>query len=177
MARASGSGIGASFLLTLGALFLFSTAAAAEPDTAVSAVVEDAAPERRHLVYGELLGKLGLYSLGYEYQLTDWLSVGGAGSFWLASYRRVMAGTLYLGVGTAIRGKHRWFAQVGPEIIRESEPAVPGFGGLARTGIGAQLSAGYEYRGERWLFRGHGTVTAGKGGVAPWLGAAVGVRF
>lgn len=134
-------------------------------------------PPRRHLIVAELFGKLGLYSLGYELQVTEHISAGAAAAGWIASGRRVAAASAYLGLGGAIAGPHRWLVQLGPELVIEREPAVPGFDGATATAIGGQLGAGYEHRRGRWLVRGLAVLTFGRGGVVPWAGASVGLRF
>ena len=155
--------IGAALALTL-----TGGSAAAEPE---------AAEDRRHVVVAEAFGKLGLYSLGYEIQLHRWVSAGAAGAFWIASGRRVFASSAYLGTGGALAGPHRWFVQLGPELVHEREPAVGSFDGLSDTGLGGQLTAGYEYRRDRYLIRGHAVLTFGSGGLVPWAGVSVGARL
>jgi hypothetical protein len=145
-----------------------STTAAAEPDVDVS---------RDDLIYVEALGKLGLYGLGYERQLHRWVSAGIAGSVYGASGRTGLATSAYVGLGSAFFGRHRWFAQLGPQLVHEREPAVPGFDGLSTTAAGGQVTAGYEYRADRWLLRTHAVLSIGRGGVAPWAGASFGVRL
>lgn len=135
------------------------------------------AEQRDDLVYVEALGKLGLYGLGYERQLTGWASVGAEASAYGASGRTGVAASVYFGFGTALVGRHRWFAQVGPQLVHEREPAVPGFDGLSTTAIGGQVTGGYEYRADRWVLRGHAVLAVGRGGVAPWAGVSFGVRL
>ncbi len=70
--------------------------------------------EKKHLVYAEAFGKLGLYGLGYEFAPKRWLVLGAASGAWAASGRNVFAATAYLGVGTCVASNHGWFAQLGP---------------------------------------------------------------
>jgi hypothetical protein len=159
MVRAAAAGI---------LIICVSSSAAADPQIDV---------ESDDLIYVEALGKLGLYGLGYERQLHRWVSAGIAGSVYGASGRTGVATSAYVGLGSALRGRHRWFAQLGPQLVHEREPAVPGFDGLSTTALGGQITGGYEYRADRWLIRGHAVLAIGRGGVAPWAGASFGVRL
>ena len=53
---------------------------------------------------------------------------------------------------------------------------VPEWDGDRTTGVGAELSSGWEYR-RGVLVRVYGMVAAGKGGAAPWLGSSIGWAF
>lgn len=131
----------------------------------------------RHAVYAELLGKTGLYGLGYEYQPAPWLHLGTSISVWNASGATLLAAAPYLGVGARLRGDHRWFAHLGSSIVHHREPAVAGWDGLSETGIGGQLAAGYELRRTRYFVRASAIVSFGDGGWVPWLGLAAGIRL
>jgi hypothetical protein len=48
--------------------------------------------------------------------------------------------------------------------------------GTSDTGGGGIATLGWELAGSRVVFRAYGAVEAGEGGVAPWLGFALGVR-
>jgi hypothetical protein len=132
------------------------------------------AEEPRSAVYVEVLGKGGLWGLGVDHQHGRWLGGGLAGSFYVLDDQRVMALSPYLAAHPLGRGRHRWFVHTGPQLVRVSTPSpVPEWNGVASTGLGAQLSTGYEYR-HRVLFRLSAMVVVGEGGVAPWLGASLG---
>ena len=81
--------------------------------------------------------------------------------------------TTYLAGGS----RHRWFLDVGPQILRTTTPSpVPEWMGTSDTGIGAHAASGYELRAHivlRLFVMG----VAGKNGVAPWLGTDVGWSF
>lgn len=158
------------------AVVVVSSTAVGEPKPPTIAG-ESAEAKRDRLVYLEAFGKFGLYGVGVERRYHRWLTLGSAFSFSRASERTIIGSSLYLGTGSAIRGKHRWFAQLGHLMSYEREPSAPGFQGLTRIGHGLHVTAGYEYRGDRWVVRGHAVMTAGRGGVAPWAGSSVGVRF
>jgi hypothetical protein len=73
--------------------------------------------------------------------------------------------------------RHRWFVQAGPQVVHLTRPSpVPEWPGTSSTGVGAELSTGYELR-SRVLFRAFAMGTAGQGGVSPWLGVSLGVTL
>ena len=129
-------------------------------------------------VYVDLLGKGGLYGLGYELRLHGRLSAGAAVS-WLAVDRQdAITLSPYLSWLPAARRRHAWFVHAGPHIVRiATRSPVPEWDGPTRTGLGAQLSTGYEHRRGRLLVRGYAMAAVGAGGVAPWIGASLGWRL
>jgi hypothetical protein len=139
---------------------------------------EAAAGADRHAVYGELLGKGGLYGLGYEMTLAPpRLAVGAALSFFGQDGQSVTSVSPYL-AWYPVRGeRHGWFVHGGPQVVRvTTRSPVMEWDGERSTGLGLELSSGYEYR-RGALFRIHGMAAAGKGGIAPWLGASFGWSF
>jgi hypothetical protein len=137
-----------------------------------------AAPTRRpHAVYAELFGKGGLWGLGYDYRFGRF-GAGAALSVTVLDSQRVFSLSPYASFALATRGPHEWFVHAGPQLVRVETPSpVPEWDGTSSTGVGAQLSSGWEYRPAPWLLRTYMMVTAGKGGVAPWLGVDLGWSF
>jgi len=129
---------------------------------------------RRHAAYLELLGKGGLWGIGYDFQYSRWLGGGVAGSFYVLDGQRVSSLSPYLAIEPLGSGHHRWFVHAGPQLYRVATPSpVPEWSGTSSTGLGAALSTGYEYR-NHLLVRVFAMGVAGKHGVAPWLGASLG---
>lgn len=145
--------------------------------TEVAATTREPARSPRHAIFLELLGKGGLWGLGYTHQLHPRLAVGGVASFTLLDGQRIYAVspslTAYL-VGTH---RHRWFVDAGPQFVRISTPSpVPEWSGTSSNGVGGQVATGYEHR-SHVLVRAFAMAAFGKGGIAPWLGADVGWAF
>lgn len=133
--------------------------------------------EAPHTVYLELFGKAGLWGVGYDYRLDRRWSVGGAVSALDADGQTTVALSPYVGVDAVQWGRHAWFAQSGPQLVHERvRSPVPEWDGARSTGVGGQLSTGYEYRGPV-VVRGYLMVVAGRGGVTPWGGLTLGYRF
>ena len=134
------------------------------------------APSRTHAhaIYVELLGKGGLYGVGYDYQFHARMGVGATASYYVLDGQRVLDFSPYL-VGYLIGTQHhRWFLQGGPQLSYIQTPSpVPEWPGSSTTGVGLELCSGYEYR-HGFLLRLFGMVTVGKGGTAPWMGISLG---
>lgn len=136
-----------------------------------------AEPDRPHELYLELLGKGGLWGLGYERRLTDRAAAGAVASFYLLDGDRVVVFSPYLGAELVTWGRHSWFAHAGAQLVHAWTPSpVPEWSGRSATGVGGELSTGYQYRA-RLTFRAYAQGVAGKGGIVPWLGASVGWAF
>lgn len=139
--------------------------------------VTDAARERPHAVYLELFGRGGLYSVGYDLQLRDWVGVGGAVGWYQLDGERVLSLAPHLNFYPRWRGRHRWLVQGGASLMRTSVMSpVPEWDGVAQMGVGGLAATGYEYRG-RMLVRSVVGVAAGRGGVQPWVGVSLGIAF
>lgn len=133
--------------------------------------------ERPHAVYLELLGKGGLWGFGYDYRVNGWLGAGLTGSFSVVDGQRVLGLSPYLAAYPLGSGRHRGFLHLGPQLFHVSTPSpVPEWTGTSSTGLGAEASAGYEYR-DGILVRVYAMAAAGKDGVAPWLGVSIGWTF
>jgi hypothetical protein len=139
--------------------------------------VTDGASDRPHALYLELFGRGGLYSVGYDLQLRDWLGVGGAVAWYQLDDERVLSLAPQVNFYPRWRGRHRWLVQTGASLMRTSvRSPVPEWDGVAQTGVGGLAASGYEYRG-RMLVRGVLGAAAGRGGVEPWAGVSLGVAF
>lgn len=149
------------------AALLAATRARAEPPSV-------SAPARRHAVYVEVLGKGGMWGLGWDYQRSRWLGVGLAASFYVLDDQQILSASPYLAAHPLGRARHRWFVHAGPQLVRVATPSpVPEWSGTATTGLGAELSTGYEYR-HRILLRISAMAAVGDGGVVPWIGGSLG---
>jgi hypothetical protein len=120
--------------------------AAADPAATATATTAPVA-ESRHAIYVELLGKGGLWGAGYDYQITRRFAVGAVGSYYVLGGDRYLTFSPYVAAYPVMRGSHRWFAQVGPQVVRRSTPSpVPEWDGMSTTAFAAEASSGYEYR-------------------------------
>lgn len=138
-----------------------------------------AEPERtaRHAIYVEALGKGGLWGLGYGHQITKRLAIGAVASMWMLDDQRVYTASPFLTIYPLGTARHRLFVDVGPQVTHVSTPSpVPEWMGTSSTGVGGQVSAGYERRGPL-LVRVFAMGVAGENGIAPWLGMDVGAAF
>lgn len=151
-----------------------STATTTATDAAPTDATTLHARPRRHAAYLEILGKGGLWGVGYDYQARDWLGFGAVASFYVLDGQRVSSLSPYVALHPLGRGRHRWFVHAGPQLVRVSTPSpVPEWAGTSTTGVGAELCTGYEYRG-RVLWRVFVMGAVGSGGATPWLGASIG---
>ncbi len=147
----------------------------AEPAAEVAAAAPPA--PSRHLVYAEVMGKGGLYGLGYELRLTDRLAAGLVGAAYPVGDRTVLTAAPYLHARLLGSERHAWFAQLGPQLIHQRvRSPVPEWPGERDTSLGAQVSSGWERRGPVTV-RLSLSAMLGRGGIAPWAGAAVGWSF
>jgi hypothetical protein len=169
---------------------MVSATAFAEPRAAVriavaAPTVEDApaitsklttpAPRtHRHALYVEVLGKGGPYGVGYDRQLRGWIGIGAVASFVALDGQRMYSITPYVSLYPVGRGRHRWFVDAGTQLTRLATPSpVPEWDGESETGIGGEVSTGYEYRGPVFV-RAFGMAVVGKNGFSPWAGLSVG---
>ncbi|MBS1119791.1 MAG: hypothetical protein H6Q90_2019 [Deltaproteobacteria bacterium] len=131
----------------------------------------------RHALYLEFLGKGGLWGLGYSYQLRPRLALGVVASLSAFDRQRMWSASPSVTVYPLGTRRHRAFLDLGPQLVHVSTPSpVPEWMGTSSTGIGAQLSTGYEHHG-RVLVRAFVMGVVGKGGIAPWAGADMGCAF
>lgn len=138
----------------------------------------DQAPSQRqehpHVFYGELLGKNGLYSIGYDYAFADRFAAGAGFSYSVVDGERILSLSPYLSWYPVAGRSSALLLQTGLQFAHVSVPSeVPGWAGATSTGIGGQVSAGYELRhGIAFRFLLSGIV--GKGGIRPWFGLELG---
>ncbi|MGH2899412.1 MAG: hypothetical protein ACRDMZ_12110, partial [Solirubrobacteraceae bacterium] len=125
------------------------TAASADPapppsDTGAPAT---ASSGDAHAIYIDLLGRAGLWGVGYDYRPRRWLAVGAAASYYAFDGDRFTTVAPYASLYPLVRGPHAAFVQLGPSFVRRTTPSpVPEWNGMTTTQIGAELCAGYEYR-------------------------------
>jgi hypothetical protein len=132
---------------------------------------------RADVIYGELLGKAGQYGVGYEHQITEKLSLGGAGSVAILRGQQIVTATPYVHANLVERGANGIFLELGAVIAYSRIPSpVMNWSGTSETGGGGFLSLGYQ-RTEHWLvMRAALSAVVGEGGVAPAVGFAFGVK-
>ena len=127
-----------------------------------------------HAAYVELFGKGGLWGVGYDAQFDRRFAAGLAASFYVIDGQRVLSASPYVAAYLLGGGRHRWFLHAGPQLVRVTTPSpVPEWPGTSKTGVGAEVSSGYEYR-HGVLVRVFGMASLGRGGVAPWMGVSLG---
>jgi len=133
--------------------------------------------ERPHAVYLELLGKGGLYDVGYDRVFADRLALGGAASFFVIDDERVLTLAPYLATYPWAGRRSAFLVQLGAQIVYVAIPShIRGFSGASSTGLGGEFSIGYELRAPV-LFRAVATGVGGRGGFRPWAGIAMGGTF
>lgn len=143
------------------------------PAPDVSATVAPKPAARRNALYIDLLGKGGAWGLGYDWRAKPWLTLGAVGSYYQLHGDSYMSLSPYVGLYPVTRGRHSWFAQVGPQILRHSAASPgPEWKGMSTSGFGGEVSSGYEYR-RSIVFRVYGMASVGDR-VAPWFGASIG---
>jgi hypothetical protein len=169
------SSLNVKILLFVVAATLTSTATAhAEPPSPTEASASAPSLALDHSIYVELLGKAGLWGLGYDYQFHPRFAAGATASFYILDGERIFNFSPYLTAYLVGLGHHRWFVQAGPQLSYVQTPSpVPEWPGSSATGVGADLCSGYEYRA-RLLVRVFGMATLGQDGISPWLGVSLG---
>lgn len=151
--------------------------------TSVTPAIESSASEpaepheyRRNGMSLELLGRGLLYSLNYDYLVTDSLALGAgvanysfsSGSSSASAWIIPVYANYYL-----TGGKHRWFATGGANVILASGSAG-GDDRVTGSGVAGVLGGGYEYKSDGgFLFRAAPYVFVGKASGA-WLGVSFG---
>lgn len=156
-----------------------SAAADPDPDPEASVVAAAPAPEARspQLVYVEVLGKAGAYGVGYEHGVTERIALGVEGSYTQLRAQELATAVPYLHVTPLRRGANALYGELGVELTySQLVSAVPRWMGTTSSGIGAVASVGYERSWKHLVLRGAVSMLAGKGGMAPWAGLAIGVK-
>lgn len=162
-------------------IVLVPRAAAANPSGSASGSVSDSGSgsgsESESGAYVELMGRGGAYGVGVEHQWRR-VGVGVVASFLVVDEEQVTVVSPYLHVVLGAWGPHGWFAQIGPALTHVSiRSPVEEWDGVSDTGLGGVASSGYQWSGDRLFLRGSLSLAFGAGGVAPWGGGAIGVRF
>jgi hypothetical protein len=134
-------------------------------------------PPSKHLFVVELLGKGGLYGVGYEYAVAPWLGFGGAASYVEMRDQQLFTISPYLHF-TALAGKrHALFSELGGVLAHSHVPSpVMNWDGVSDTGSGGFVSLGWEYRRRHVVLRTSAALVVGEGGAGPMLGFAIGAR-
>jgi hypothetical protein len=137
--------------------------------------------QRPNEIYLEAFGKGGVWGLGFERALSARFRIGGVVSYTvLDGAQRLFTFAPYVSMRLLGRGHHRWFADVGPELAYLQTPSpVMEWSGTSSTGLGGEVSSGYEYR-DHFLFRIYGEIVGGMQAnhhLEPWLGTSVGWTF
>ncbi len=138
--------------------------------------LEANAEPRRNAFSLELLGRGLLYSLNYDYLITDDIALGAGVSTYSISAGSASASAWIIPVYANYyftQGSHRWFASGGANLIFASSN-VGSDEKISGSGVAGVLGGGYEYRGDSgFLFRAAPYVFVGKvsGG---WLGLSLG---
>lgn len=146
----------------------------AAPRDAAAATGQRTTKQDGHAVYLEGLGRGGLWGLGYDHAVHPRFCVGNVFSYSALAGDHVATLAPYAGAYIVKRNQHRFIAQLGPQFtFVRTPPQVPEWPGRAAFGVSGALSTGYEYR-RGVLFRFVLMMTAGRGGVAPWLGISLG---
>jgi hypothetical protein len=132
-----------------------------------------ATAEPSHVVYLDVLGKGGMWGLGYEWQATPRFALGGVASFYVLDGDRFATASPYVAAFPIVAGRHRWFVHAGPQLVHRTTPSPgPEWPGMSTTGFAAELSSGYEYHSTIDL-RVYAMGSVGEH-VVPWLGASIG---
>lgn len=143
----------------------------------VLAFASSARADDNNLFYAEAGGKAGLYGVGYERTLTSRLSLGVAASYVVLRDQQIATAAPYVHA-TIVRGRrHAFFAELGAALVHSRLPSpVDDWDGMTDTGGGGFASLGWERATRHFVLRTSGSIVVGEGGVAPWLGFAIGVR-
>jgi hypothetical protein len=125
----------------------------------------------------ELLGKNGLYGVGYDRALSERWGIGGAAAWFTVESEEVLSLSPYVNL-YPLAGLHWALAlQAGAQLVHVKVPSrIVGWSGTSATGVAGQVSAGFEYRSAllcRFLLSG----VYGRGGGRPWAGLALGSAF
>src|SRR5262245_61012500 len=156
------------------AIAVLATAATADPGApATTTGSETGALAARHAIYVDLLGRAGLWGVGYDFQPRRWLALGAAASYYSFDGDRFSTIAPYAALYPIARGHHAGFVQLGPNLVRRTTPSpVPEWDGMTTTRLGVELCAGYEYR-SGLLVRAYAMASQGDH-LVPWLGISLG---
>ena len=136
--------------------------------------------EPANLIYAEALGKGGPYGVGYERTITPRLGIGAVASFAVIRQQQLatLAPYLHVAIARSRSRRHAVFGELGLVIVHSRVPSpVASWDGTSDTGAGGLAAVGYELAGDRVVMRTYLAAELGEGGLAPWLGIAIGVRL
>src|SRR5262245_61576140 len=108
-------------LLAIAALATVASAEPAPPepqrDTGAPAA-QPTSPADPHAIYIDLLGRAGLWGVGYDYRPRRWFAVGAAASYYAFDGDRFTTVAPYAALYPLVRGPHAAFVQLGPSFVR-----------------------------------------------------------
>lgn len=131
-----------------------------------------------HTVYAEALGKAGPYGVGYEYAITKRLALGVVGSYAVVSDQQLTTVAPYVHADFLRGARHSMYGDFGIIFVHSKIPSpVPEWDGMSESGAGGQATLGWEWRPWRLVVRTSLGLALGEGGLAPFLGFAVGARL
>jgi hypothetical protein len=136
--------------------------------------------EPANFVYAEALGKGGPYGVGYERAIAPRLGIGAVASFAVIRQQQLatVAPYLHVAILRSGSGRHALFGELGLVVVHSRVPSpVASWDGTSDTGAGGLAALGYELAGTRVVTRAYLAAELGEGGLAPWLGIAIGVRL
>jgi hypothetical protein len=135
------------------------------------------AEPRANAVYLETFGKCGLWGVGFDRRVHERVRAGGVGAGGSFGDQRYIAASAYVGTDLLHWGRNAWFVDGGALFAHTwIVSPVPEWEGTSATGVAANVSSGFEYRG-LVLARVFVHAALGKGGVLPWAGADIGFTF
>lgn len=133
--------------------------------------------ETQHSVYLGLLGKGGMYSLGYQYHWRARFALGVAVSAFRIDFETLMTVVPYLFWTPIERGNHALFFDMGTVLSRhDSESPAKRLPDAINYGVGAELSLGYQYLAGRFVVRPY-VMAQYTRCASGWVGIDLGVRF
>ncbi|HEX2687812.1 MAG TPA: hypothetical protein VHN14_14395 [Kofleriaceae bacterium] len=149
------------------ALLVTTTSVSAEPDLHATGDMA------HHAIYVDVLGKAGLWGIGYDWQFRQRFAIGATASYYSFDGDHITQLVPYVAAYPLDHGHHRGFLQLGPSFTRRTTPSpVPEWSGMTTSRAGAELCAGYEYR-HGVLVRAYAMASQGDH-LVPWLGASFG---
>jgi len=164
--------------VALALLCAFASSSLAYADDAITKRAgTDALP--RHTVYAEAMGKGGLYGVGYELGITRGLALGVAASYVELRDQQITTVAPYVHADLLRGRKHSLYTDVGLIVVHSRVPSpVPEWDGMSDSGAGGQATVGWEWRpASRLVTRTSLGFAVGEGGLAPFLGLAVGAHL
>lgn len=152
--------------------------AIARADDSITSTATRADALPRHTVYAEAFGKAGPYGVGYELGITRRLALGVAASYASVSDQLLTTVAPYVHADLVRGERHSMYTDVGVIFVHSRIPSpVPEWDGMTDAGLGGQATLGWEWRPWRLVVRTSLGFALGEGGLAPFMGLAVGARL